>query len=122
MKMAKPQPTYEDEVLAVLAYEFSSSDQIRSERKIKRRLREKHLGSYDPVRIAALRAFKADVQQELGKYDKSEYYTQPHGRYADMQDWDVLRLAQVMKQRHPGLSQDAIDGFLPFAILLYYLK
>ncbi len=120
--MAKQPPTYEDEVLNVLAYEFSSSGQLQSERKIKRRLREKKLGAYDQTRIAALRAFKGEVQGELGKYDKSEYYTEPHGIYAEMQDWDVERLAQAMKARHPGLPETAIDDFLPFAILLYYLK
>jgi hypothetical protein len=120
--MTKQPPTYEVEVLNVLAYEFSSSDQREAERKIKRRLRKKKLGAYDQTRIAALRAFKDDVQGELGKSDQSEYYTEPQGMYAEMQDWDVERLAQAMKARHSGLPETAIDSFLPFAILLYYLK
>lgn len=120
--MAKQTPTYEGEVLSVLAYEFYSSRQVESERKIKRRLREKRLGPYDQTRITALRAFKDDVQSELGKFDQSEYYTEPHGKYAEMQDWDIERLAQAMKARHPGLPETEIDAFLPYAILLYYLK
>ena len=120
--MAKEPLTYEEEVLNVLAFEFSTSEQTRSERKIKRRLREKRLGAYDQNRIAALRAFKEDVQRELGLYDKSAYYTHPHGQYAELQDWDVERLAQVMKERHPDLPEPTIAGFLPYAILLYYLK
>jgi hypothetical protein len=120
--MVKVSPTYEDEVLSVLAYEFSPSDHPRSERKLKRRLREKRLGAYDAARIAGLRAFKDDLQQELGRYDQSAYYAGAHGRYAEMRDWDVERLSQAMKARHPELPGEAIDGFLPFAILLYYLK
>src|SRR5262245_44276487 len=49
--------TYEDEVLAVLAYEFSPDDRADSDRKIKRRLREKKLGKFEPQRIEVLRAF-----------------------------------------------------------------
>ena len=120
--MAKQIPTYEEEVLSVLAFEFSSSNRSESERKLKRRLRDKKLGAYDQDRITTLRAFKDDVQQELGRYDKSAYYTEPHGIYAEMQDWDIERLAQMMKERHPGVPESVIDGFLPYAILLYYLK
>ncbi len=120
--MAKQTPTYEGEILSVLAFEFSFSKQSESERKIKRRLRDKKLGAYDPTRVATLRAFKDDVQQELGRFSKSAYYTHAHGKYAEMQDWDVKRLAQAMKARHPEVPESEIDGFLPYAILLYYLK
>jgi hypothetical protein len=120
--MAKEPRTYESEVLSVIACEFSSADQMESERKLKRRLREKRLGPYDQERIAALRAFKEDVQRELAQDDRSAYFTGRHGRYVDMQDWDVAKIAQVMKARHPGVPETEIKGFLPYAILLYYLK
>lgn len=59
--------SYDDEVLSVLAFEFSVKHHADSERKLKRRLREKRLGAYDEDRIARIRAFKDDLRMELGK-------------------------------------------------------
>jgi hypothetical protein len=120
--MTKQSPTYEGEVLSVLAFEFSWSKHNEAERKIKRRLRNKKLGAYDQTRIDTLRAFKDDVQQELEKYDQSTFYTGSHGYYAEMRDWDIPRLEQAMQARHPDVPESEIVSFLPYAILLYYLK
>jgi len=122
MTKIKEPPTYEGEVLGVLAFEFSFSDQAESERKIKRRIRDKNLGSYDQTRINTLRSFKDDIQQELSKFQRSKFYTQPHGKYADMQDWDLDALKQYMKAIHPDVPEIAINGFLPYAVFLYYLR
>ncbi len=121
MKKKAP-PTYESEVLAVLAFEFSSSDHAESERKIKRRLREKKLGSYDQERIKFIRIFKDDVQEELGKFSKSHFYAGSHGKYSDMKDWDFDSLLLHMQEIHPNVSKAAIGSFLPYAIYLYYLR
>ncbi|WP_020585823.1 hypothetical protein [Desulfobacter curvatus] len=122
MKKKKDTPTYEDEVLVGLAYEFSVSDHEESERKIKRRLREKKLGPYDQEKIDVIRKFKNNVQKELGKFNKSKFYAGAHGKYADMQDWDFDALLQYMIKKHPDVSKVAIGNFLPFAIYLYYLR
>jgi hypothetical protein len=122
MKKKKDPPTYEGEVLAGLAFEFSSSDHVESERKIKRRLREKKLGPYNQERIDAIRKFKDDIQEELRKYNKSQFYTGSHGKYTDMQDWDFDALLQYMQKKHPDVSKTAIGNFLPYAIYLYYLR
>jgi hypothetical protein len=121
--LLKKEPrSYESEALSVLAFEFPTSNLAESERKIKRRLRDKKLGTYDQGRIDALRAFKDDVQQELGKDSRSKYYTHSHGQYADLQDWDIEQLTRYMMERHPGVSETVIGGFLPYAIYLYYLR
>ena len=122
MKKTKEPTTCEDEVLAGLAYEFSFSDHAESERKIKRRLREKKLGPYKQELIDVIRKFKNDVQEELGKFDKSKFYAGTHGKYADMQDWDFDALLQHMQKKHPDVSKTAIGNFLPYAIYLYYLR
>jgi hypothetical protein len=114
--------TYEGEVLAVLAFELGSSKHADSERKIRRRLREKKLGPYRQARIDAIRAFKNDVGRELGKFGKSKFHTGPHQTYADMQDWDLEGLERHMRKRHPEVSKAAIGAFLPYAIFLYYLR
>ena len=106
----------------MLAFEFSSSDHAESERKIKRRLREKKLGQYDQERINTLRNFKYDVQEELGKFSKSNFYAGSHGKYADIQDWDFDSLLQYLQEKHPDVPKTVIGDFLPYAIYLYYLR
>jgi len=121
IKKKEPRP-YESEVLSVLAFEFPTSDLPESERKIKRRLRDKKLGAYDQGRIDVLRAFKDDLQQEISKFSKSKYYTHAHGEYANLKDWDLEQLTRDMLERHPGVPETVIGGFLPYAIYLYYLR
>lgn len=120
--MTKGHRTYEDEVLSVLAFEFSVKDHSESERKLKRRLRDKKLGSYDEKRITSIREFKNDLQVELGKLNKSEFYTESKEKYADMSDWDVNGLLRHLRNRHPEVSESAIESFLPYAIYIYYLR
>jgi hypothetical protein len=122
MKKTKEPPTYEGEVLSVLVFEFTSTDHVESERKIKRRLRDKKLGPYDQARIDMIRRFKDDAQKELGKHIRSQFYTGSHGKYSDMQDWDFDRLLNHMKKMHPEVSETAIGRFLAYAIYLYYLR
>jgi hypothetical protein len=99
MKTTKEKQTYEGEVLSVLAFEFRSSDRSESERKIKRRIHDKNLGSYDQARIDALRGFKDDVLEELSKATRSRFWLCTHGKYADMQDWDFSGLLQYFEFR-----------------------
>lgn len=122
MKKKKKPATYEGEALAVLAFEFDFSDRAESERKIKRHLRDKKLGPYDQDRIDILRRFKDDVRKELGKCNRSQFYTGFHGKYADMLDWDFGALLHPLQKKHPNVPKKEIDSFLPHAIFLYYLK
>jgi len=122
MKKTKEQQTYESETLAVLAFEFRSSVQSESERKIKRRLRDKKLGPYDQTRIDAIRNFKDDVLRELSKATKSKFWLNTHGPYADMQDWDLNGLSSHFERKHPEIPKEEIGRFMPYAIYLYYLR
>jgi len=122
MKKTKEPPSYEGEALAGLAFEFDFSDHAESERKIKRRLRDKKLGPYDQGRIDLIRAFKDDVQAELGRSAKSTFHTGSHGKYADMQDWNFDAILVHFVSRHTGISKKAIGSLLPYAIYLYYLR
>ena len=115
-------PTYEGEALAVLAFELSASQRSETERKIKRRLRDKKLGAYDPSRIEAIRTFKNDVLAELSKASRSKFWLQTHGPYADSQDWDVDGLQHHFEAKHLHVPKAAIGRFLPYAIYLYYLR
>jgi hypothetical protein len=114
--------TYDEVVLGVLVYEFSSRDREESERKIKGRLRRRKLGPYDAGRVARLRRFKDDLQDEIHKANRSAYFLGSHGRYCDMSDFDVPRLAADMKQRHPRVAKFQLAWFVPFCVFTYYLR
>jgi len=122
MKKTKNPRTYVGEILAVLAYEFPHVEHAASEKKIKRRLREKKLGAYDQARVDAIRKFKDDLMDELGKYDKSKFYLGSDGEFANRQDWDYDRLLRHLQKRHPKVPKIEISGFLSFAIYIYYLR
>jgi hypothetical protein len=122
MTEPKEPPTYESEALAVLAFEFCSSQQSDSERKIKRRLRDKKLGPYDQARIDAIRAFKDDVFMEVSKATKSKFWLSSRGPYADLRDWNLQGLLFHFENNHPELPKKAIGRFLPYAIYLYYMR
>jgi hypothetical protein len=62
-----------------------------------------------------------ELQEEIGKFAKSRYFTEPHGEYADIRDFDVPRLATDMSERYPQISKIEIESFVPFCVLVYYL-
>jgi hypothetical protein len=119
--MNKRASTYESEALSLLAYEFPFTDNTETDRKIKGRLKRKKLGPFDAERIAPLRRLKDDLQEEIGKFAKSRYFTEPHGEYADIRDFDVLRLTTDMSERYPQIPRIEIESFVPFCVLVYYL-
>jgi hypothetical protein len=114
--------TFESEALSILAFEFDVSDHAESERKLKRRLRDKKLGPFDATRLGHLRALKDDIRAELGKWQRSKFY-KPSGRgSADPADWKFEALVRHFARRHPHVAAKAISGFLPYATYLYYLR
>jgi len=119
---ARQPPTFESEALSVLAYEFPFSDKAEAEAKIKRRLRRKKIGHYDAERIEMLRQFKNELQQEIGKFEKSRFFTEFHGKYSDMRDFDIPRLTAEMMEHFPQIPQKEIETFVPFCVFLYYLR
>jgi len=119
--MNKRASTYESEALSLLAYEFPFTDSTETDRKIKGRLKRKKLGAFDPERIALLRRLKNELQEEIGKFAKSRYFTEPHEEYADIRDFDVPRLTTDMSERYPQIPKIEIESFVPFCVLVYYL-
>ena len=108
--------------MSVLRYEFSASEHAESEQKIKRRLRDKKLGPFDAERVSQLRALKDDMMSELRKTDKSRFYKSAERGCSDLGDWRFDTLLRHFQRRHPKVPADAIGGFLPFAIYIYYLR
>ena len=118
----KQRAAYDSEVLAVLREEFGSDDVSGSDAKIRRRLREKALGDFEPTRVSVLRRFKDELQSELSSGPQSGHFTSTHGLYANPEDFDHARLIRDYTRSYPTLSPEAIAGFIPLAVYFYYLR
>lgn len=118
----KATPTYEDEVLRILAFEFRSTDREESERKIKRRLRDKKLGEYDQARIDFLREVKQHICHEVSYPKKSKYFTPQGGKYSDIKDFNTDLMARDLASMFPEVPKPVIESFVPYAVYLYYLR
>jgi hypothetical protein len=122
MPVEPPATDYEDAVLSILVYEFGADDRRKTDENIKRKLRRKKLGEFDEGRIGTLRSIKDEVQQEIGKGAKSEYFTGYHGTYSDMSDFDHQRMVGDLSAAFPAITPQAIKQFVAFAIYIYYLR
>lgn len=114
-------------MLGVLAYEFPFSNKAEAEDKIRKRLRRKQLGNFDPARIQLLRRFKDQVQLEIGKQERSGYYQGPadskvrRQKYVEMGDFDIPRLTADMIAAYPGIPSQEIESFVPLAVFIYHM-
>ncbi len=115
-------PTYESEILAVLALEYSARAEEQSDKKIKRRLREKKLGTYDPARIDRLRQFMKQLRKELECPKSSIYYTPQGGRYSDLKDFNISEMVRAFAAEYPEIQRSTLELFVPYVIYLYYLR
>ncbi len=113
---------YEETVLWILAYEFRFDDKRETEAKIDRKLRAKKIGKYHQQRIDLLRRFKDNVQAEISKGRESKYYTNPHGEFADMKDFDRDWMSHELAAAFPTIHEQSISQFVEYAIYLYYLR
>ena len=113
---------YNREVLAVLMYEFDENDRADCERKLKRRLREKALGRFDPNRIALLRRFKDEVRYELDDRRTSTFFRGDKGRVSRSEHWDQEGLYRHFEARFPEVSPEIVHGFVQWGIYIYWLR
>ena len=113
---------YEDAVLTILAREFSITDTKETEAKIKRKLRAKKIGKYDQQRVSRLRHLKDAVQTEVSKCRKSKYYSESAGEFADMKDFDTLRMTEDFAAVFPEVAKQSIHEFVEYFIYLHYIR
>ena len=113
---------YDDAVLTNLAWEFSFTDIKETEAKIKRKLRAKKLGKYDQQRVDRLRRLKDAVETEVKKCHKSKYYSKLAGEFADMKDFDTLRMTEDFATAFPEVPKQSIHEFVEYFIYLHYIR
>lgn len=121
-----PPPTQwtpsESEALAVLALEDAADDPREANRKLERRLRDKGLKPLGREHVERLRAFKNAVQADLGSGPKSRHFTEPHGLYANPEDFDYSKLVRDYTAAFPSISAAAVAAFIPVGVYYYYLR
>lgn len=125
----RPPESYEAVVLGVLHGEFPHTARADTDAAIARVLKRKKLGAFDPDRIARLRAFKDEIQHEVGirplptpaAPQESRYYVGRHGYYGDYADFDLPRWTTQLCLRHPDLPDGLIAWFVHYAVGTWYL-
>ena len=118
----QPPDTYEIVALHTLVHEWDDEHPEKAIAKLTARLKRKKLGGFDATRVDRLRRMQRDVADEIGKWERSDYYTYPHRRGGSLEDYDVSRLTSDMVARHPQVPAEAIERFVGFAIYWYYLR
>lgn len=120
-KTTKP-TSYEDAVLGILAWEFSSTDIKETEAKIKRKLRTKNIGKYEQQRVDRLRHLKDVVQTEISKSQNSKYYSNSAGEFASMKDFDTKRMTDDLAAVFHEVPKQSIHDFVEYFIYLHYIR
>ena len=118
----KLSPVYEEEVLRALAVESATLSIEASEKKIKRRLREKFMGAFDQTRVDSLRKFKTQLYREIRNAHKSPYFTPQGGDDADIKDFNTSQMIDDLSAQFPDIPKPVIISFVPYAVYLYYLR
>jgi len=116
-----PTQTYDSACFSFLVYEFTGDDPNETNTKIRRKLARSKLGKFDLERVQIIRSLKNELLNEITKFQKSQFYVGPHGKYADFADFDTGRMHTAYAEKYPTLDQE-IPGFIGFAIYAYYLR
>ncbi len=119
---SKPPRCADSVALEVLLNESGRSDHAESERKIRRRLRDHKLGPYLPDRISLLRRLRNEVVGEVCRGGRSRYFLGAHGCYANVNDFDIARMAEDWAGLYPEVPKEVIAAFIPGVVYLYYMR
>lgn len=115
--------TYEWECLAILAHEISDDDPRNAERRIKTKLRQKKLGSYDQAKIDRLRSLKNEVRNEFSiPSQDSRCFLGCKSGWANFADYDLRRLAADLAGRFPDIAMENISGMVQLSAFMHYIR
>jgi len=111
------------EILSVIAYEWDFSDKTGNELKIRKRLKRKKLGELPSQRLEMLRSLRHNVECEIKKFDRSEFWLGRHDeRFAHIEDFDKERMAEHFKKDYPDVTDGIMEYFIAFSVFTYYLR
>jgi hypothetical protein len=114
--------TYDSICFTDLAYEFDFSDKKEAENKIKRRLKYYKLGDYNQERVDYIRQLKNALHSEISKTTKSKYFQKSKSNYADLADFDTVRMTADYIKMYDKVDNNELMGMINFAIYLYHMR
>ena len=114
--------TYDFICFTDLAYEFDFAKKNETEKKIKRRLKYYKLGDYNQERVDYLRLLKNVLFSEISSGTKSKYFHKSKSNYADLNDFDLVRMRQDYINKYDKIDRNDMDGLINFAIYLYHMR
>jgi hypothetical protein len=115
-------PTYDFICFSDLAYEFNPQEKKEIEKKIKRRLKYYKLGNYNQERVDYIRCLKNDLYAEISLESKSTYFSKSKSDYADLNDFDINRMAFDYLKKYEKVNAKEMIGMINFAVYLYHLR
>ena len=123
MAQSRDASSYEWVCFELLAYELPDDDPSDVERRIKRKLKRRKLGEYQPSRVDALRCLKNALYTEIYVLcRRSRYYRGMTQSTVDYDDFDTTRMAKDFFREFSTIPKVEIERAISFAIYVYYLR
>lgn len=123
MSTATQSESYDYAAFSILVYEFPGDDPSEANRKIRRALTRKHLGTFDAARISLLRDIKNYLQQELGATNQpSKHFRGPVSTSASPQDFDQEGLLDELSRRFDTVDRTDLGRMISIALYVNYLR
>lgn len=114
--------TNEDKAFHVLAFEFRGNSIEENNKKIRRNIGAKVFDSLPDDWLPNLRALKNSLLTEISKFERSKYHNGKKDKYADMSHFEIEKMVTDYCELFPSIDKKLIEGFIPYAIYLYYLR
>jgi len=109
-------------IFQYLAYEMPGEDSKKTNEKIRRKLRRSGLGDYDQAQVDRLRSLRDDLEQEIRKFDRSQYYKPSQIEFASLDKFDCERMVRDFGNAYPSVSRSDVGSIVGFALYYYYLR
>ena len=114
--------TNEDKAFHVLAFEFRGNSIEENNKKIRRNIGAKVFDSLPDDWLPNLRALKNSLLTEISKFERSKYHNGKKDKYADRSHFEIEKMVTDYCELFPSIDKKVIEGFIPYAIYLYYLR
>ncbi len=118
----KKEQTYDFICFSDLAYEFNSSVQLETEKKIKRRLKYYSLGMYKQDRVDYIRALRNELCAEISLGEKSSYYSKTDSVYANLNDFAMAQLTEDYAKKYPTIDKTELASMVLFSVYLFHTR
>ena len=120
--MEKQKYTYDFICYSDLIYDYDDSDKVKTEKKIKGRLKRLLNEKYNQDRIDYIRSLRDELKKEVSLCYRSKYYLRTSGGYTDIGDFDTERMLADLKGKYNEIDNEDLLKMIYFTIYLYYMR